>query len=116
MEVVINCCFGGFSLSREAFLELRAMGNKHALAEPDYGEMWDDGSGPRKPFGIGTGDFLRDIPRDDRDLIAVVKKLRKKAAGECAELRVLEIPDGVDWDVEEYDGLEHIAESHRTWG
>jgi len=27
----------------------------------------------------------------------------------------VEVPDDVDWYVEEYDGLEHIAERHRTW-
>lgn len=26
------------------------------------------------------------------------------------------IPDGVIWHIEDYDGLEHIAEDHRTWG
>lgn len=114
MEVVINRCFGGFSLSRAAFLKLRAMNNKHALAEPDYGEMWDDGSGPRVAFA-GGGDFLRDIPRDDPDLIAVVKELGTEADGNCATLKVLTIPDGITWEVEEYDGLEKVAETHRTW-
>jgi hypothetical protein len=28
---------------------------------------------------------------------------------------VVEIPDDVNWQVEEYDGMEHIAEKHRTW-
>ena len=37
------------------------------------------------------------------------------ADGSCAKLEIVEIPDGVDWTVEEYDGNEHIAESHRTW-
>jgi hypothetical protein len=28
---------------------------------------------------------------------------------------VIEIPDDVEWEVEEYDGLEWVAEKHRTW-
>jgi len=30
-------------------------------------------------------------------------------------LRIIEIPDGVEWQIEEYDGDEWIAEKHRTW-
>jgi hypothetical protein len=36
--------------------------------------------------------------------------------GDCAELAVVEIPDGINWHIGEYDGIEHIAENHRTWG
>jgi hypothetical protein len=25
------------------------------------------------------------------------------------------VPDGVDWELSEYDGIEHVAEAHRTW-
>lgn len=53
--------------------------------------------------------------RSDKDLIVVVKELGKKADGYCAELKIVKIPDGVDYTIEEYDGLEHIAEKHRTW-
>ncbi len=30
-------------------------------------------------------------------------------------MQIVEIPDDVDWEVMEYDGMEHIAEKHRTW-
>jgi hypothetical protein len=112
MKVVINECFGGFSLSHKAFLELREMGNKHALEEPDTGELYKDGSGPRD----GMFDcFCRYIPRDDPQLVEIVTKLGKEANGACAKLQIVEIPDGIEWQVEEYDGSEHIAEKHRTW-
>ena len=112
MKVVINGCFGGFSLSHKAFLELREMGNKHALEEPDTGGFYKDGSGPR---GDAFDSFCRDIPRDDPQLVEIVMKLGKEASGSCAQLEVVEIPDGIEWEVEEYDGSEHIAEKHRTW-
>jgi hypothetical protein len=32
-----------------------------------------------------------------------------------AELKVVESPDDVEWEIEEYDGIEWIAEVHRTW-
>jgi hypothetical protein len=57
----------------------------------------------------------RDIERDDPDLIKVIKELGKKANGICAELKIVKIPEDVEFTIEEYDGNEHIAESHRTW-
>lgn len=64
--------------------------------------------------------WANDIPRDDPDLIRVVKELgsghRTGASGDCSELKIVEIPDNVDYTIEEYDGNEHIAEVHRTWG
>jgi hypothetical protein len=36
-------------------------------------------------------------------------------SGRCAELRIVEIPDGVDYEIEEYDGKEWVSEVHRTW-
>ena len=33
-----------------------------------------------------------------------------------AELEIVEIPDGVAWQIAEYDGFEHVAGKHRTWG
>lgn len=53
--------------------------------------------------------------RADIDLVAVVESLGDKASGPCSELKVVEIPDGVDFVIDEYDGLEHVAETHRVW-
>lgn len=59
--------------------------------------------------------YCRNIERTDADLIAVVEELGEKANGACASLRVVEVPDGIRWEIEEYDGNEHVAEVHRTW-
>lgn len=99
MKVVINGCFGGFSVSREAWLRLRELGSKGARKEAD-----DRYNG-----------FCRDIPRNDPLLIQVVEELGPKANGACAKLEIVEVPDDVEWEIEEYDGSEHVAEAHRTW-
>jgi hypothetical protein len=115
-EIVICDKHGGFSLSREAFLALRDMGNREAKKEPDYGEMYDDGSGPRERFlSSSIGSFLSGIKRDDPQLIKVVKELGEAAAGDCAHLKIVKIPRNVKWEIEEYDGLEWVAEKHRRW-
>ncbi|CAK0757599.1 hypothetical protein CCP1ISM_7520003 [Azospirillaceae bacterium] len=30
-------------------------------------------------------------------------------------MEVIEIPDGVDWTIDDYDGVESIHEKHRSW-
>jgi hypothetical protein len=57
----------------------------------------------------------RGIPRNDSDLVAVVEELGRRANGTHARLKVVEIPDGVEFEIHEYDGLEWVAETHRVW-
>jgi hypothetical protein len=56
-----------------------------------------------------------DIERDDPALVQVVEELGEEANGAYAELKIVEIPYDIDWQIKEYDGKEHIAEEHRTW-
>lgn len=53
--------------------------------------------------------------REDPLLIQVIEELWEEASGRCGSLEIVEIPDDVEYTIEEYDGLEHIAEKHRTW-
>jgi len=48
-------------------------------------------------------------------LVDVVETLGAEADGQYAELAVVEIPDGISYEIAEYDGIEHIAETHRSW-
>ena len=114
MKIAINNCHSGFGVSHKAFLKLREMGNKHALKEADIGEYYPDGTGPRKPFG-NFENFGLDIPRNDLDLIHVIESMGIEANGSLSQLKIIEIPDDVEWQIEEYDGFEWIAEKHRTW-
>lgn len=113
MEIVINKCYGGFGVSDEAVRWLRERGHELALEEACFvGEVYSDGS----VVSHNWNGHLRDIPRDDPMLIDCIEALGDKANGAYAELAVVEIPDDVDWEIEEYDGREWIAEVHRTWG
>jgi len=89
MKVVINADYGGFSLSEEAYKFL--------------GLKWDG-------YGFAFTD-----ERSDLKLVECVEKLGEKANGECAKLKVIEVPDEVKYEIEEYDGREHVAECHSTW-
>ena len=53
--------------------------------------------------------------RTDANMIRAVEKLGDDANGVSAKLEVIEIPDGVDWDIDEYDGWEKVIERRREW-
>lgn len=36
-------------------------------------------------------------------------------SGSFAELKVVEIPDNVQWEIRDYNGIETIEEVHRSW-
>jgi hypothetical protein len=110
-EVVINNCYGGFGVSLVAAKALRKMGNEYAKKEVLAGEKWSDGT----VYDGHFDSYCMGINRDDPMLVAVVRKLKEKANGHFAELTIVEIPADVEWEVEEYDGLEHVSERHRTW-
>ena len=118
-KVVINKCFGGFGLSDEAFEHyLNLKGIKYGTS-PSQFTSFKDSKNYWKDGNVGvSADYLsdRDIDRDDPALIQTVEELGEKAAGMFSNLRIVEVPDDVKWQIEEYDGNEHIAEQHRTWG
>jgi hypothetical protein len=53
--------------------------------------------------------------RSDPLLVQTVEELGEKANGSCAELKIIEIPDGIEWEINEYDGMESVRECHRSW-
>jgi hypothetical protein len=54
--------------------------------------------------------------RADPLLIETIEALKDEASGSSCELKIVEVPDDVDWIIQEYDGWEWVAEKHRTWG
>ena len=174
MKVVINACYGGFSISAKAerrYLELEGkesyfftdnnrydngvydkyipidIDNKgdmellhshscYTIPNPQEvlaGAPYDnkegymvDGELDEESFNKACDDYNiktngvyftgRSIKRDDPLLVQLVEELGEDADGAHAHLKIIDIPDDVEWHIEEYDGYEHIAETHRTWG
>lgn len=92
MKVVINICYGGFSVSVRAAEELTC---DHEEDEYGYGHQ------------------------DERTCPALVSMLEEfgtdYVSGSFARLAIVEVPDDVAWHIEEYDGSEWVAENHRIW-
>lgn len=53
--------------------------------------------------------------RNDPLLVQVVEELGGAASNDYSALKVVEIPDDVDFVIDEYDGMETIREKHRSW-
>lgn len=119
MKVVINRCFGGFGLSEKAFeLLLKRKGIEFEKKNERYSKLvgasyYEKGFVGDMNHYLSPHDFYRD--RADEDLIAVVEELGAEAETRYSELAIIEVPDDVEWEIDEYDGREHIAEKHRTW-
>lgn len=131
MKIILNKCYGGFDVSDEAY-ELYA--EKKGLTLYRY---WDDYKNEKMQKGLGnityyfTKDFGDSVEndkmnwttnlyldskyRDDPTLIEVVEELGEKASGRYGHLVVVEIPDGMDYVIDDYDGIETLHENVRTW-
>jgi len=61
--------------------------------------------------------YITNRPDDRADplLVKVVEKLGRAASGTHAELKIVEIPEGMQYQIEDYDGMETIHEKHRSW-
>ncbi len=111
-KIIINRSYDEFSLSHEAFVRLRELGQQDAMEEPDRGAYWPEAAGPREPSLNQCGKL---IPRDDEKLIRVVEELREAANGHAAQLKIVSIPDDVKWMIIKTDSGEQVSEAHRTW-
>lgn len=82
MEIVVNRCYGGYGLSKEA---VKMMGYE------DYCEAID-------------------VKRNHPTLVATVRYLGSdNASGDFSDLRIVEIPDeATDWTIKEHDGFEIV--------
>jgi hypothetical protein len=41
--------------------------------------------------------------------------LGEAASGDSAQIVIVEIPAGIEWFIQEHDGVESIHEKHRKW-
>lgn len=135
MKVVINSCHGGFGLSPLAIMEYLKRKEKECHfynggLSKKYKRIENISDIGGLLFSVSTKDVGKNaawedikphyfsyygIDRTDKDLISVVEELGEKANGECARLSIVEIPDGIEWEISEYDGIETVEEKHRSW-
>jgi hypothetical protein len=88
MKVVINDGYGGFYLSEEALHMFAKLKGKN-------------------PSEINI--YHSNFKRHDEDLVKVVEYLGDKASGICSELKIVEIPNGIKYKINDYDGWETVS-------
>ena len=142
MKIVINTCYGGFHPSAKAILrwaELSGM-ELHLIKRriPFKREMeeiyyYDEippeeesrnlfymyySTKPLNPDGTIVDNsywYYDDEIRIDPYFIQAVEELGEEANSHLSDLKVIEIPDDIEWEIEDYDGIEWVSEKHRTW-
>lgn len=102
MKIVVNIDYGNFDLSNAAINEINKLKGKNFY----------------------NGENIDTIARDDKDLVDVVERLGERANSIesedgrfcfTSEIRIIEIPDGVKWEIMNYDGIEYVQEVGRKW-
>jgi len=83
MKIVINRCYGGFGLSNIAIKMLKNIKNDNNFD-------------------------VRGVDRTDKDLIDIVEKLGEKANAQFSKLSIVEIPDGIEYEITNYHGIETV--------
>jgi len=144
MKLVINRCHGGFGLSLAAIRRLAELkghsvyfykanydnvdytAKRKDRQKPTYHQTDNDSGLCVHPIledlgpictedEIYAATFFNDFERNDPHVVQVVEELGEAANGQFAELGIVEVPDDLDYVIEEYDGSEWVAEVHRTW-
>lgn len=140
-KIAINRCWGGFGLSPIATqLYLKKLGKKcffykqtkyahqgkeeHTKVSLEEAEKENFVSVYTKDIGKTFEKHIDKYywynnfyeKRDDKLLIEVIEEVgAKKASQKLGNIRIVEIPDDIEYEIDDYDGMESVHEKHRVF-
>ncbi len=136
-KVILNKCFGGFGVSKKAYeLYTKKKGLNLFCYECDikdyrnhiYKYAKDDNLFNHyftKDFGdnvqISNEDYekyslyLDTRYREDPILIEVIEELGEEANNKYSQLKIVEIPDNLNYTIDDYDGIETLHQEVQEW-
>lgn len=106
-KIVINACYGGFSLSLAATEWLASHGCEEATKELADPSSYFEYEGEKSFMG-----FRPSRSRHDALLVECIEALGEAASGDCARL-IIETIEGNQYRITEYDGAEGIETPER---
>lgn len=144
MKIILNKCYGGFDVSpaghklyaKKKGFELYPYilasdpGFEYNVESYYYKKIkWEEANHilvhySKKDFGnkISKKEFKTEFIfwidekyRTDSTLIEVIEELGDRASGPCGELEIVEIPDDLDYVIDEYDGYERLHQRVKEW-
>jgi len=134
IKIAINKCFGGFHLSQKAVKWLYKHGDKHITKVPKKDFIKDDDplllmKSEKEFFDWLVVPLIKEKGKEyvllDQHvahkyrtcplLIRCIETLGEEANCKFSKLKIVEVPAAVEWEIQEYDGVEWVAEKHRTW-
>ena len=143
MKLVINKCYGGFGLSllaQQRYFEL--IGKKayfyhqtkytfrdgveeyervvdlkdNRILIETYTEDLGESFTPSIETTRKSYWYAGSLERNNLALVQVVEELgSERASGGCSALEVVDIPDDIEYEIDDYDGIESVHEAHRSW-
>ena len=124
-KIVINTSYGGFCLSEEVKRRFKEKeeynNNKNPYTTGKTATTDGSSSRPDHRHRCIFRDINTCVARDNPLLIDIIESvgLDCAAGDQSVELKIIEIPDDVaedgKWMLMEHDGVEWVAEKHRTW-
>lgn len=130
-KVILNKCYGGFGVSDKVYEEYaKAKGFelfRYVAKDIHKFVITDNKNSFLVHYSkIYLGEQCEDIPteaflylnseyREDKTLIDIVERLGEEANGRYAKLVVVEIPDDLDYVIDEYDGIETLHQKIQKW-
>jgi hypothetical protein len=102
MKIVINRCWGGFSLSKKVL-------NKLGIDCEDY-DYVENGS-----FGIVDEHNYQAYRAHPPLIEAILEVGLYESAGPHSQLKIVEVPDDLKWYIDDYDGMEVVHEVHQSF-
>ena len=137
MKVILNKRYGGFGVSQEAYelyakkkgIEIFSYKLECRNDKPIYRKTDMGSSIFTITFTKDFGDYvelsddnsekyileLRGNHREDPVLIEVVEELGERADSPFSKLVVVDIPDGMEYEIDEYDGVETLHQKVEKW-
>jgi len=137
MKILLNKCFGGFTISSDAYslycekknieCHFYKENSWNILQKCTFEQVQKDpycycvskDLGNRADYNTLSKYIIKD-PRDydlrtDKTWIEVVEELGEKVDTWASNICVIEIPDGIEYEIHDYDGFETVYEKGRCW-